>query len=78
MSTRPTGVSVVVPVLNGAATLFETLASIAAQADGRRPIEIIVVDDGSRDGSRAIVDDARPPHARFACWTARAAAPRRR
>jgi cellulose synthase/poly-beta-1,6-N-acetylglucosamine synthase-like glycosyltransferase len=58
LSTRPTGVSVVVPVLNGAATLFETLASIAAQADGRRPIEIIVVDDGSRDSSRAIVDDA--------------------
>jgi cellulose synthase/poly-beta-1,6-N-acetylglucosamine synthase-like glycosyltransferase len=52
------GVSVVVPVLNGAATLFETLASITAQADGRRPIEIIVVDDGSRDQSRTIVNEA--------------------
>jgi len=49
-----TGVSFVVPVHNGAAHLAETLASIGAQADGR-PIEIIVVEDGSTDGSAALL-----------------------
>ena len=42
-----TGVSFVVPVHNGGPRLAETLASIAAQADGR-PMEIIVVEDGSQ------------------------------
>jgi len=45
-----TGVSFVVPVHNGAAYIRDTLASIIEQADGR-PMEIIVVDDGSRDES---------------------------
>ena len=49
------GVSFVVPVRNGAQTLRATLASIAAQDAGARPCEVIVVDDGSQDGSRAIV-----------------------
>jgi hypothetical protein len=51
------GVSVVVPVHNGASTLRETLASIAAQDRGGRPLEIIVVNDGSRDASAAIIED---------------------
>jgi cellulose synthase/poly-beta-1,6-N-acetylglucosamine synthase-like glycosyltransferase len=50
-----TGITVVVPVLNGGNTLFETLLALAAQMDGSRPVEIIVVDDGSRDQSREIV-----------------------
>jgi hypothetical protein len=45
-----TGVSFVVPVHNGAALIGDTLAAVIAQADGR-PMEIIVVDDHSRDGS---------------------------
>jgi succinoglycan biosynthesis protein ExoA len=49
-----TGVSFVVPVHNGAALVRDTLASIVAQADGR-PMEIIVVDDRSRDGSAALL-----------------------
>jgi hypothetical protein len=49
-----TGVSFVVPVHNGGAHLAETLVSIAAQADGR-PMEIIVVEDGSTDGSAALL-----------------------
>jgi cellulose synthase/poly-beta-1,6-N-acetylglucosamine synthase-like glycosyltransferase len=51
---RMIGVSFVVPVRNGAAHLAETLASIAAQADGR-PMEIIVVEDGSTDDSAALL-----------------------
>ena len=49
-----TGVSFVVPVHNGAASIRATLQSIVNQADGR-PMEIIVVDDRSGDDSTAIV-----------------------
>jgi glycosyltransferase involved in cell wall biosynthesis len=45
-------ISVVVPAWNAAATIGETLASIAAQT--RRPDEVIVVDDGSEDATGAI------------------------
>ena len=45
-----TGVSFVIPVRNGAATIRETLESVISQNDGR-PMEVIVVDDQSRDGS---------------------------
>ena len=44
------GVSFVVPVLNGGRALRRSLASVAAQQDGR-PFEIIAIDDGSTDGS---------------------------
>jgi cellulose synthase/poly-beta-1,6-N-acetylglucosamine synthase-like glycosyltransferase len=57
LTARP-GVSVVVPVLNGAETLADTLASIAAQDGGWDGFEILVVDDGSRDRSREIAHDA--------------------
>ena len=50
-----TGVSFVVPVRNGATHLRDTLASIAAQDDGR-PFEIIAVEDRSSDGSRALLE----------------------
>jgi glycosyltransferase involved in cell wall biosynthesis len=49
------GVSFVVPVHNGERWIDEALRAIVAQADGR-PMEVLVVDDGSRDGSRAILD----------------------
>jgi hypothetical protein len=48
------GVSFVVPVRNGAIGLADTLASIAAQGDGR-PMELIVVDDRSTDGTRDVL-----------------------
>jgi len=44
----------VVPVHNGAAFLRETLNAIFAQSDGR-PMEVIVVDDRSRDGSADVL-----------------------
>ena len=44
------GVTFIVPVYDGARTLEATLASILAQ-DAGRPIEVVAVDDGSRDRS---------------------------
>ena len=50
-----TGVSVVIPVYNGGRHLAEVLEAILAQEhDG--PLELVVVDDRSDDGSRAIVE----------------------
>jgi glycosyltransferase involved in cell wall biosynthesis len=42
-------VSVVIPAYNGEATIDETLRSVRAQT--HRRLEIIIVDDGSRDGT---------------------------
>jgi glycosyltransferase involved in cell wall biosynthesis len=46
------GISVVIPVFNASATLAETLRSVASQSVV--PSEIIIVDDGSIDGSAMI------------------------
>lgn len=56
-----TGVSFVVPVRNGAASLADSLSSIVAQGDGR-PMEIIAVDDGSTDGSSAMLRSLAETH----------------
>ena len=48
-------VTVIVPVYNAERYLFETLASLSAQT--LRNIEIICIDDGSTDGSRAIIQN---------------------
>ena len=49
---EPQLVSVVVPVYDGAAYLAEAIESARAQA--YRPIEVVVVDDGSTDGSAEV------------------------
>jgi cellulose synthase/poly-beta-1,6-N-acetylglucosamine synthase-like glycosyltransferase len=50
------GISFVVPVHNGAASVGDALAAIAVEAAAAaRPFEIIVVDDASRDQSSAIL-----------------------
>jgi len=46
-------VTCIVPCFDGERYLDETIASIVAQT--HRPIEVIVVDDGSTDGSAAVV-----------------------
>jgi glycosyltransferase involved in cell wall biosynthesis len=53
-NTRPL-VSVVIPVYNGECFIAEAIASVIAQ--DYRPLELIVVDDGSIDRTREIVKD---------------------
>jgi poly(ribitol-phosphate) beta-N-acetylglucosaminyltransferase len=50
-------VSVVVPVWNVEAYLLECLDSVVAQTIGLDRLEIIAVDDGSTDGSAAMLDE---------------------
>ena len=51
--------SVVVPARNEAANLAPLLAEIAAALAGREPFEVIVVDDGSSDGTPAVLVDLK-------------------
>jgi len=50
-------VSVIIPTFNGGSGLAPTIASLRRQT--LRPIEIIVVDDGSTDNTRAVGERAR-------------------
>jgi cellulose synthase/poly-beta-1,6-N-acetylglucosamine synthase-like glycosyltransferase len=50
-------VSVIIPTFNGASGLDRTIASLRGQT--LRPVEIIVVDDGSTDATRAVAERAR-------------------
>jgi cellulose synthase/poly-beta-1,6-N-acetylglucosamine synthase-like glycosyltransferase len=50
-------VSVIIPTFNGGSGLAPTIASLQRQT--LRPFEIIVVDDGSTDDTRAIAEQAR-------------------
>ena len=52
-------ISVVVPAYNAAAFLEEALSSVAAQR--YEPIEVIVVDDGSTDGTSEAARSFQPP-----------------
>ena len=47
-------ISVVIPMFNEEATVATTIARVRKELDGRDS-EIVVVDDGSRDGSREVV-----------------------
>lgn len=53
MSRSDSAISVVIPVFNGAAFLAEAVASVQAQS--LRPDEIIIVDDGSVDGTPELI-----------------------
>ena len=50
-------VSVIIPTFNGGSGLDPTIASLQRQT--LRPVEIIVVDDGSTDETRAVAERAR-------------------
>jgi len=60
----PPLVTCIVPVYNGEAFLGEALDSIVAQR--HRPIEILVIDDGSTDGTAGIAAAAREAAVRYA------------
>ena len=59
MSDRPELVSVVVAVRDGERFLAEAIASVLAQ--GYEPLEVVVVDDGSTDGSPEVASSFGPP-----------------
>jgi glycosyltransferase involved in cell wall biosynthesis len=56
-------VTCIVPVYNGEAFLGEALDSIVAQR--YRPIEILVIDDGSTDGTAGVTAVTREAHVRY-------------
>lgn len=64
-------VSVVTPVWNAAATLAEAVASVRAQTRG--DWEMLIIDDGSTDGGRALAEAlaAGDPRLRVLGWAAR-------
>lgn len=51
------GITVVIPMYNSLPYIEKTIASILEQDYDRRYIDILVIDDGSTDGSSAYVDD---------------------
>ncbi|MCE3296653.1 MAG: glycosyl transferase family 2 [Crocinitomicaceae bacterium] len=50
-------VSIIIPTVNRAASLLKTLESINALKTGRASFEVIVVDNGSTDNTKEIVND---------------------
>ena len=69
-------VSTIIPVHNRPALLREAVASVLAQI--YRPIEIIIVDDGSKDETGSQADALAEAHPRFARSIVRMAALARR
>jgi glycosyltransferase involved in cell wall biosynthesis len=64
MSTLPT-VSVIIPTYNRREFLRHTLASLAQQEWTAAPFEVIVVDDGSTDGTEAVAAELFPFPVRY-------------
>lgn len=62
---NPDLVSVIINFYNAERFLAEAIESVLAQS--HRPIEIILVDDGSTDASRAIAERYAGPHAFIRC-----------
>ncbi|MBD3299281.1 MAG: glycosyltransferase [candidate division Zixibacteria bacterium] len=56
-------IAIIIPILNEARTLSRTLASIAAQDYPRSLLEVMIVDGGSTDAWRDVVDSVPIPDA---------------
>jgi glycosyltransferase involved in cell wall biosynthesis len=63
MSTVKPAVSVIIPAYNRQDTIGEAVFSALGQTRG--DIEVIVVDDGSTDGTEAVVRSIKDPRVRF-------------
>jgi glycosyltransferase involved in cell wall biosynthesis len=63
---KPAKISVLVPVYNGARFLPECLESVLAQ--DYAPMEILLADDGSTDGSLAVMETYAAKDPRIRCW----------
>lgn len=61
------GVTVVIPLYNHERYIEQAVASVLAQS--RRPDEIVVIDDGSRDGSAEIMRRLCHEHAEIVFWS---------
>lgn len=59
--------SIVVPVFNEEATIAEVLRTVAAEPMGEWRKEIIIVDDGSTDGTAAAIERFMAAHSAAAC-----------
>lgn len=59
MLNPPDLISIIIPVYNGARYLGEAIESVLAQA--HRPLELLVIDDGSSDGSTDLAAAYGPP-----------------
>ena len=57
-------ISVVIPVYNSEEYLGETLESVVAQTVGMDAIQVVIVDDGSTDGSETLCDEYAAQDAR--------------
>jgi glycosyltransferase involved in cell wall biosynthesis len=66
MAGEPNLVSVLIPAFNAEKYIRETLASVAGQT--HRELEIIVVDDGSSDGTAALVREFSRSDPRLRCY----------
>ena len=60
---RPEQISVIIPLWNKRAEVGAAIASVLAQT--AQPLEIVVVDDGSTDGSAAVVEAFTSPLVRL-------------
>lgn len=61
MTAAPPDLSIIVPAFNEESRLPETLAKIAAWIrDSGRDTEVLLVDDGSTDGTAAVAESLRP------------------
>src|SRR5262245_23739238 len=67
MKQKASLVSVIIPVFNGESYVAEAVDSIRRQQ--HRPLEIIVVDDGSTDGTASILSDLKHDDLRYVYQT---------